>query len=85
MPFPFQENPDEPQWWEMISEYPELGEGLEELSADPEAGIVAAVGIFTMLKLRFWHRQPEAVSENPIPVLEHQSDESPPPGASQSA
>ncbi|PHN08046.1 hypothetical protein CRP01_03255 [Flavilitoribacter nigricans DSM 23189 = NBRC 102662] len=66
----------------MISEYPELGDGLEELSADPEAGIVAAVGIFTMLKLRFWHRMPEAVSETP--VEEHQSDETPPPGAGQS-
>lgn len=82
MPIPFKDDPEAPQWWEMVSEYPELAEGLEELSADPEAGVVAAVGIFTMLKLRFWHRKPEAISETP--TLEHQTDDSIPPGESQS-
>jgi hypothetical protein len=79
MPFQNNDDPIELPWWEILSEYPELGEGLEELSADPEAGIVAAVGIFTMLKLRFWHRRPEPVSDQ-LPKMEHLSDEEQPPG-----
>ncbi len=79
MPFPNQDDPEDFYWWNMLYEYPELGEGLEELSADPEAGIVAAVGIFTMLKLRFWHRRPEPASDRG-PSMEHHSDQDLPPG-----
>ena len=75
--FPNEYEPDNLYWWEMISDFPDLGEGFEELSDDPEAGVVAAVGIFTMLKLRYWHRLPGPLSDT-IEVG-HRSDDSLPP------
>lgn len=80
MPFLDQDGNENSYWWDMLADYPELGDGLEELSADPEAGIVAAVGIFTMLKLRFWHRRPERAPDE-LPGMGHRSDEAMlPPG-----
>lgn len=83
MVFPYTSDPEDLHWWEIVSNHPELIEGLDELGADPEAGVVAAVGIFTVLKLRFWHQLPSAVSETVI--QEHQSDESVPPGEAQTS
>lgn len=80
MEFPHIDEPEDHPWWEMISDFPELLEGLDELGSDPEAGIVTAVGLFTMLKLRFWHRLPSALSE--YSSDEHRSDDSPQPQAS---
>lgn len=63
-----------------MAEYPELAEGLEEFGNDPEAGVIAAVGILTMLKLRLWQDQPNTILDDQL-HLEHSTDDCPPPGA----
>lgn len=68
-------------WWDLMAEYPELAEGLEEFGNDPEAGVIAAVGILTMLKLRIWQDQPNTSPVDQLPPA-HCTDDSPPPGAS---
>lgn len=83
MAFSPKNEPEESLWWDLISDYPELGEGLEAFGKDPETGVVTAVGIFTMLKLRFWQRLPGPVTESSYE--EHRSDDSPPPQAGKAA
>lgn len=67
-------------WEDLIADQTDWGEeDWLELSHDPEAGVVAAVGIFTMLKLRYWHRLPDGISDS---VTEsHRSDDELPPQA----
>lgn len=71
---------ENPFWEDLIPDHSDWGEDWLELSHDPEAGVVAAVGIFTMLKLRYWHRLPDGISDT---ITEsHQTDEELPPQAS---
>jgi hypothetical protein len=37
---------------ELLSDYPELGEGLEEMVDQDSDGVVSLVGIFSLLQLR---------------------------------
>lgn len=62
-----------------MSDQSDWGDDWLDLSHDPEAGVVAAVGIFTMLKLRYWHRLPDGMSDTIIES--HHSDEELPPQA----
>ena len=79
MMFPPDDQPDDLLWWEMIADYPELTDDLEDFGNDPEAGVVAAVGIFAMLKLRFWRHVNDVL---PVDSREgHRSDNAPPPQA----
>ena len=80
MKFPHENDLENSLWWDMMTDEPDLGEGLEELTNDPEAGVVAAVGIFAILKLRFWHRLPRPISDGTPDT--HQTDDAPPPQAS---
>ncbi|MCB0631655.1 MAG: hypothetical protein R2824_25940 [Saprospiraceae bacterium] len=66
-------------WEDLVSDHSDWGDEWLELSHDPEAGVVAAVGIFTMLKLRFWHRLPDGISDSCLES--HRSDEEVPPQA----
>lgn len=72
-------NAEELLWWELVADFPELGEGLEEFNNDPESGVVAAVGLFTMLKLRLWQEQSDTFAANTSET--HLTDDCPPPGA----
>lgn len=74
--FPILSDDDTWSWPDILAAHPELGDGLEAFSQDPDAGVVAAVGIFTILKVRFRQKFADLLAA-PRPE-DHQTDDAPP-------